>query len=99
MSGNTSDHVFAYINDLCSVTTSFQDHLNWLKIVLTAINKANLQINLVKSEYRCSIVKYLGFYVVDADCLNTVPDSVQAINEYSAPTNLKQFRRYIGMIS
>ena len=43
--GNASDHVFAYIDDLCIVKTSFQDHLNWLEIVVTAINKANLQIN------------------------------------------------------
>ena len=47
-----------------------------LAIVLTAINKANLQINLEKSEFCCTRVKYLG-YVIDADGLHTDPDRVQ----------------------
>ena len=54
----------------------------------------NLQLNIEKSEFCYSQVKYLG-YVVDHKGLHTDPDRVQAINDYPAPTKLKQVSRFL----
>ena len=51
-------YVFAYLDDVIIVT--FEEHTNWLEVVLAALKKANLQINLKKSEFCCAEVKYLG---------------------------------------
>ena len=90
-------HVFAYLDDVIIVTESFDQHLVWLKKVLSALKAANLQINREKSDFCCSEVRYLG-YVVNEEGLKTDEDKVRPITEYPAPTNLKQLRRFLGMI-
>ena len=70
--------VFIYIDDLIIVTEDFWEHIKWLEIVLKALKLANLQINPDKSEFCCSLVKYLG-YVIDESGLHTDPEKVQAI--------------------
>jgi len=92
-----SDVLFVYLDDFCLVTETFEEHVKWLRILLRAIDEANLQINFDKSEFCCSEVKYLGF-VVDASGLHTDSDKVQAISDYPAPTTVRQLRRFLGMI-
>ena len=90
-------HEFAYLDDIVIVTESFQEHIKWLRIVLEALQKANLQVNKERSRFCVSEVKYLG-YVVNADGLHADPDKVKPITEYPAPTNLHQLRRFLGMM-
>ena len=92
-----SPHVFAYLDDIVIVTESFDKHIKWLKIVLEALKKGNLQVNKNKSKFCVSEVKYLG-YVVDANGLHADPDKIKPIAEYPAPTNLRQLRRFLGMM-
>ena len=35
------EHVFAYLDDLCIVSETFEDHLKWLEIVLKTLADAN----------------------------------------------------------
>ena len=90
-------HVFVYLDDVIIVTTTFDEHVEWLQKVLTALKQVNLQINREKSEFCCSEVKYLG-YVVNEEGLRTDEEKIRPILEYPPPTNLKQLRRFLGMI-
>ena len=90
-------HVFAYLDDVIIVTESFESHLRWLRKVLSALKDANLKINKDKSDFCCSEVKYLG-YVVNNEGLKTDEDNVRPIREYPTPSNLKQLRRFLGMV-
>ena len=56
----SDEHVFAYLNDVCIVTETFEDHFHYLELVLQGLVNANLQINLDKSEVCCLQVRYLG---------------------------------------
>ena len=80
--------IFIYIDDLLLVTETFDEHLEWLEILLKAIKKANLQINRKKTEFCCPEVNYLG-YRINKDGLHTDPDKVKASVEFPAPTMLK----------
>ena len=91
------DHIFAYIDDLCVVSETFEEHLYWLEILLKAINQANLELNPSKSHFCCGEIKYLG-YIVDSKGLHVDPDKVKAIKDFPAPTNPKQMRRFLGMV-
>uniref|UniRef100_A0ABD2WNZ3 RNA-directed DNA polymerase n=1 Tax=Trichogramma kaykai TaxID=54128 RepID=A0ABD2WNZ3_9HYME len=91
-------HVFSYLDDIIIVTNDFEEHLIWLKRVLSALKEANLQINREKSEFLCSEVKYLG-YVVDGGGLRVDNDKVKPIVDYPAPVNTKQLKRFLGMIA
>ena len=89
-------YVFAYLDDVIIISPTFE-HVKWLEIVLSAFKVANLQINLKKSEFCCAEVKYLG-YIVNEDGLKTDEDKVKPILEYPTPFNVRQLRRFLGMI-
>ena len=91
-------YVFAYLNDMIIGEPTSENHIKWLEAVLEALKKANLQINLKKSEFCYAEVKYLG-YIVNEDGLKVNEDKVRPFLEYPAPINLKQLRRFLGMIS
>lgn len=56
-------YCFVYLDDIIIVTQTFEEHLEWLKIVLLRLTKFGLQISLEKSEFCTSQVHYLGFLV------------------------------------
>ncbi|KMQ83753.1 reverse ribonuclease integrase, partial [Lasius niger] len=91
-------HAFAYLDDIVVVTSTFEEHLQWLKRVLDRIRDAGLTINPEKSKFCRSQVKYLGF-LVQQDGLSVDPEKTTSIVEYPAPRNIKQLRRFIGMAS
>ena len=91
------DHVFTYLDDLCVVSKTFDEHIHWLEIVLKVLRDAELQINEGKSSFCCSEVKYLG-YLVDSRGLRVDPEKTKAIEEYPPPQNLRQLRRFLGMV-
>lgn len=92
-----NEHVFAYLDDLRIVSETFEDRLRWLEIVLKALYDAELQKNPEKCELVCFQVEYLD-YVVDSKGLQVDSEKIKAINEYPAPKNLGQLRRFLGMV-
>lgn len=91
------NHIFAYLDDLCVVSETIEEHFHWLEILLKALSDANLEINEQKSEFGCSQVNYLG-YIVDSKGLHVDPEKTRAIEEYPPPKNLRQLRRFLGMV-
>lgn len=88
--------VFIYLDDIIIVTDIFEDHRNWLSIVLKKIKDANLNLNAAKCKFCCSPVKYLG-YMVDNNGLLVDPDKVSSVLEYPVRENVKELRRFLGM--
>lgn len=91
-------HTFAYLDDIVIATTTFEEHLEWLKRVFTKIIAAGLKINPEKCEFCRSQVRYLGF-LVQKDGLSVDPEKAQPLLDYPAPRNIKQLRRLLGMAS
>ncbi|XP_050665158.1 uncharacterized protein LOC126965563 [Leptidea sinapis] len=93
--GNMENKVFAYLDDIVLVTSSFDDHVTLLLQVLDKLRMANLTVNLEKCEFYRSQLKYLG-YVVDAKGLRTDPDKISSILNYPTPTCRKDLKRFLG---
>ncbi|XP_066600140.1 uncharacterized protein [Prorops nasuta] len=91
-------HAFAYLDDIIIVTETFPEHLVWLKRVFDRVVGAGLRINPDKSEFCKAEVKYLGF-LVDKQGFRMDPDKTAPILEYPTPKNVKQVRRFMGMVS
>lgn len=72
-------YVFAYLDEIIIVTETFSEHLQWLKIVLEKIKKANLNLNIYKCEFCCHQVEYLG-YMVNIHGLLVDPDKTEPIS-------------------
>ena len=97
MPDGAREHVFAYLDDLCVVTETIEEHFKWLEIVLRTLYNAGLETNPDKSAFCVSEIKYLG-YIVDSRGLRTDPEKVEAIVNFPSPKNTTQLRRVLGMI-
>ena len=91
-------HAFSYLEDIIIVMETFEKDLKWLSHVLQRIKDAGLTINRRKSEFCRSEVKFLGV-LVNRDGFKPDPDKIAPILEYPAPKNLKQLKRFLGMVS
>jgi len=90
-------HAFAYLDDIVIVTSTFEEHLEWLDRVLNKISAAGFTINSEKCEFCRSQVRYLGFIIVQRGGLTVDPEKIKPILKYPVPRNLKQLRRFLGM--
>jgi transposase InsO family protein len=87
--------VFAYLDDIIIVSQDFNSHVSLLLRVLEKLKQANLTINLKKSEFFRTQLRYLG-YVVDSGGLRTDPEKVEAILNYPTPSSRKDIKRFLG---
>ena len=56
------EYVRAYIDDLIIIgNSSFEDHLNKVKVVLKKLKAAGFKINAKKSKFARDCLEYLGF--------------------------------------
>lgn len=93
-----SGKVFYYVDDIILISGSFVEHVELLRRVYGRLKEAGLTINLEKSVFCRSSLKFLG-YVVDRRGLRTDPDKVKSIVDYPVPKSQKEVRRFIGLIS
>lgn len=91
-------YCFAYLDDIIIVTSTFEEHLDWLHRVLDKIKNAGLKINNAKCEFCTSQVRYLGF-IVDEKGLSVDPDKLSPVVNYPVPRNIKELQRFLGMAS
>lgn len=87
--------VFAYLDDIIIISADFNSHVTLLLRVLDKLKQANLTINLEKSKFFRSQLKYLG-YVVDGSGLRTDPAKVEVILNYPTPKCAKDLKRFLG---
>jgi len=93
------EYVRAYIDDLLIISnSSFQDHLNKVKIVLNKLKAAGFKINAEKSKFARDSLEYLGFKIT-REGIMPLPEKVQAIKDIAVPNNKKQLRSFIGIIN
>lgn len=90
--------VFVFVDDVIIVSESFEQHISLLKRVLNKLKMANLTINLKKSQFFRTQLKYLG-YVIDVNGLHADDDKVASITNYPTPANRKEVRRFLGTAS
>lgn len=90
------DFIFVYIDDLLVVASDFKTHIERLQLVSDCLRKANLTINVDKSKFCMSEIKYLG-HVVGNGKIKPDPGRVKSIVEFPRPTTVRQVRRFMGM--
>lgn len=88
--------VFVYLDDLLVVSTTFEEHLDKLRIVAQKIQAAGLTINIRKSNFCFRQLNYLG-YVVGEGCLKTDPNKTAAISDFPLPKTKRQMRGFLGL--
>ena len=95
------DYVLVYIDDILIIQRedeSEDDHLEKIETVLRLLEDAGFKANLRKSFFMQKEVEYLG-YLCCSDGLRTQPKKIEAISRVLPPTNVKQLKRFLGMIT
>jgi len=90
------ENVFVYLDNLLVWSPTFEAHLDMLSQVRACLQRAELTINIDKSKFCYSQVRYLR-YVVGGGCIQTDDAKIQPIQEFSQPSSAKQTRRFLGM--
>ena len=87
----------AYIDDVIVYSDTWEDHLHILRKLFDKLTEAKLTINLVKSEFCCAQVTFLG-HIVGQGQVKPIDAKVCVISEFPRPTGKKQLMRFLGMI-
>jgi hypothetical protein len=82
--------VFIYSDEL------YQNYMSKMKKVLRRFYKAGLKLDIEKSEFAFSEVKYLGFIISAGEGIKIDPGKVEAIKKWKAPITVKGVRSFIG---
>ena len=90
------DNCVVYIDDILVYSNTWNDHLNHLRALFDRLNKANLVVNLMKSEFAKAKVTYLGHVVGQGQVLPREA-KIQAILDFPIPTTKKELLRFLGM--
>jgi len=88
--------VFVYLDGLLVLSDDFESHMKLLEKIAGYLRDANLTINIAKSKFCMTEIKYLGFVIGHGE-LKVDPDKVSAIEKFPAPTTVKQLRRFLGL--
>ena len=92
------EFVETYLDDLLIISTgNLEDHLEKLMEVLSRLQDAGLKINADKSKFCALETEYLG-YVISRDGIRPQSNKVQAMLAINPPKNVKELRRFLGMI-
>ena len=92
------EFVRAYIDDLLCITKgSLDDHLSKLRKVLIRLRCTGLKVNAAKCSFCATETEYLG-YVLTREGIKPQPKKVEAILALTPPQNVKQLRRFLGMV-
>ena len=88
--------VFGYLDDLCVVSADFSTHITVLVRLADEFKKANLTLNVAKSKFCVTSVKYLGFIIGNGG-VSTDPEKIVAVNSWPTPKSVKQVKGFMGL--
>jgi hypothetical protein len=72
----------AYMNDVLIYSDgSYQNYISKVKKVLRRLYKAGLKLDIKKSEFAFSEVKYLGFIISAGEGIKIDPGKIEAIKK------------------
>ena len=87
----------AYLDDLVTASESWDSHLKAVSLLFEKLSKANLTVNLAKSEFGHGHITYLG-YVIGQGQVAPIQAKVQTMLSFPVPINRKALRRFLGMV-
>src|SRR5450759_3770561 len=87
LKGGIGNYCFVYIDDIVVFSATFEEHLLHLALVLQALQKSNLKVNIDKCHFSLKQLRLLG-KIVNGEGVTTDPDLVKDLSliHISEPT-------------
>lgn len=96
LSGLKWQTYLVYFDDVIVFSETFEEHLRRLLVVLQTIRSAGLTRKAGKCHLGFEELQFLG-RVVSHQGLRPDPDKITAVTKFSAPTDKKAVRRFLGL--
>ena len=89
--------VKVYIDDVIIHSKSAAQHLDHIDQVLGRCKAKGITLKASKCHFLKSKLKILGYYV-SKEGITQDPEKLESIKNFKAPTNVRELRRFLGMI-
>lgn len=86
----------AYIDDVLIYSKSLEEHKKHVLLVVQALKKAGLPIDIDKCEFHVTRTKFLGL-IVTTEGVEMDPDKVKAIDEWETPRSKTHVMAFAGL--
>jgi hypothetical protein len=90
--------LLVYLDDLLVYSSTFEDHLKRLDIILMRLTEAGLKLKPEKCHLFLRMVAYLGHEVSERG-IATDHKKIEAVRKWKKPSSLKELRSFIGFAS
>ena len=91
-----NDFVVIYLDDVLIMSSTPEEHLIHLKLVLTKLRIHKLYAKMAKCDFNKPEVKFLG-HVVGRDGIKVDPAKIAVIQEWPVPTSTTELRQFWGL--
>ena len=91
--GNTC---LVYLDDIIIFSKTLDSHERNVKEILETLSNANLKINLEKSIFSKTKVKFLG-HLISGNTIQPDPEKTEVIKNWPKPSNVKELQRFLGL--
>lgn len=92
------DFVFPYLDDFLVFSRNEATHKEHLRSLFSKFREYGIVINTSKCNFGSSDISFLG-YSVSPKGIKPLESKVDAIKQYPVPRNVKELRRFLGMIN
>ena len=89
-------YAVAYLDDVVIHSSTWEDHLQHIQMVLTRLREANLTIKPKKCQFGMSNCTYLGHVVGNGEVKPEL-SKLDAVRMFPQPTTKKQVRGFLGL--
>ncbi|XP_061370333.1 uncharacterized protein LOC133313043 [Gastrolobium bilobum] len=89
--------VAVFFDDILIYSSSLEQHLEHLKLVLTCLKENQFLVKRSKCAFAQTEVEYLG-HVVSRQGVSMDSNKIQAMVDWPPPKNIKQLRGFLGLI-
>ena len=86
----------AYVDNLIVCSTSMEEHIKTLEILLQVLDSNNMSLRKDKCEFAYQEIQFLGFRI-DGKTLKPGTKNNAKIKEFPAPTTRKELQSFLGL--
>ncbi|XP_036342801.1 uncharacterized protein LOC118752058 [Rhagoletis pomonella] len=84
------------LDDVLIYSSSHDEHMEHIRIVINALRQANMKISYEKSSFFKDSTEYLG-HIIKHNRITVDPQKTETIKYYPVPMNLKELRSFLGL--
>ena len=90
--------VVAYLDDILIFSKTKEQHIEHVQAILKKLHHAKLRLRPKKCEFHVQETDFLGHHITN-EGIQTDYNKIQVIQEWPAPTNLRELQQFIGMVN